>query len=81
MFFCITFSKKGCFSLKERESSIQQGRLESKGTLLTPHDITKNSKILQKVKLIDMIEYSSFPVGYEYFTWEEVEDEEKGVKS
>ena len=49
--------------------------------MFTPHDITKNSKILQKVKLIDMIEYSSFPVGYEYFTWEEVEDEEKGVKS
>lgn len=68
MFFCITFSKNGCFSLKKRESSIQQSRLESKETLFTPGDITKNSKILQKVKLIDMTEYSSFPVGYEYFT-------------
>ena len=81
MFFVLRFLKQVVFPFRKGKSSIQQGRLESKETLFTPGDITKNSKILQKVKLIDMTEYSSVPVGNEYFTWEEMEDEEKGVKS
>ena len=68
MFFVLRFLKQVVFPFRKGKSSIQQGRLESKGTLFTPGDITKNSKILQKVKLIDMIEYSSFPVGNKYFT-------------
>ena len=68
MFFVLRFLKQVVFPFRKGKSSIQQGRLESKETLFTPGDITKNSKILQKVKLIDMTEYSSVPVGNEYFT-------------
>lgn len=53
MSFCITFSKKGCFSLKEREiKHSARPFIESNGKLLTPGDITKKVTDFTKGKVI-----------------------------
>lgn len=82
MLLCITFSKKGWFFLKRKgKSSIQQGRLESNGKLLTPGDVTK--KVTDFTK--DTVNRHDINIVLSLLAMnilqDEVEDEEKGVMS